>query len=298
MAVSFVVMLFVLACPSVSVLGVKNALNICFNTVVPSLFPFFVLAKMFIKSGGAVYFGRILSPFIKIMFNVNPNGALPFVLGLISGYPLGAITVCDLYKKGDLSKDEAQSLLGFCNNSGPSFLIGAVGLVMMGSVKYGFMLYFVHILSSVSVGVMFRGSIKQKARINAIKIKKEKNAFTKSIEESTEAILSVCAYVVFFGVIIQYILLFTKNIFVLGFFEMTNALSILCENQKINMKIKFIIISSLASFSSLSVIMQTKRIISKTDLSFKKYVFAKCIQSVFSFVYSVILVNMTFFNWS
>ena len=291
MIVSLILMFFILMYPSKMVLGVKNALNLSFSAVVPSLFPFFILAKMFIKSGGGMFFGKIFAPFVKFMFNVNPSGSLPFVLGLVSGYPIGAITVCDLYKKGEISKYEATSLIGFCNNSGPSFLIGAVGLVMLNDVFLGFMLYIVHILSAISVGIVQRRSIKTKGYSIGIKIKKEKNIFTKSVEESVEAILSVLGYVVFFGVVTEYILMFTKNVLVLGFFEMTNAIKILSENKNVNADIKFIIISVLASFSSLSVLMQTKRIISKTDLSFKKYVFAKCLQSMFSFVYSVLFVK-------
>ena len=64
---------------------------------------------------------------MRPLFNVAPAGATAFVLGIISGFPLGAICAKDLYKAGNLSKPEAERLLTFCNNSGPLFIIGTVG---------------------------------------------------------------------------------------------------------------------------------------------------------------------------
>ena len=59
-------------------------------------------------------------------------------------------------RRGSITASEGERLLGFCNNSGPAFIIGAVGSGVFGSVKIGLLLYAVHILSELAAGLFFR----------------------------------------------------------------------------------------------------------------------------------------------
>lgn len=59
-------------------------------------------------------------------------GAYAFIMGIISGYPVGAKIVTEFRKNGDCSKAEAERLLAFTNNSGPLFIIGTIGISMFG----------------------------------------------------------------------------------------------------------------------------------------------------------------------
>ena len=52
-------------------------------------------------------------------------------------------SVLDEAKK--ISASEAQSLIAYSNNSGPLFVIGAVGVGIFGSLKTGLILYAVQI---------------------------------------------------------------------------------------------------------------------------------------------------------
>lgn len=60
-------------------------------------------------------------------------GAYAFIMGIISGYPVGAKIVTEFRKNGDCSKAEAERLLAFTNNSGPLFIIGTIGVSMFGN---------------------------------------------------------------------------------------------------------------------------------------------------------------------
>ncbi len=60
-------------------------------------------------------------------------GAYAFVMGIISGYPVGAKIVTEFKNNGECSKAEAERLLSFTNNSGPLFIIGTVGIAMFGN---------------------------------------------------------------------------------------------------------------------------------------------------------------------
>jgi nucleoside recognition membrane protein YjiH len=53
-------------------------------------------------------------------------GAYAFLMGIVSGYPIGAKIVSD-FKAQNLCTDiECERLLAFTNNSGPLFIIGTV----------------------------------------------------------------------------------------------------------------------------------------------------------------------------
>ena len=77
-------------------------------------------------------------------------------MGIICGYPTGAKIVCSLRNRGVCSKEEAERLISFTNNSGPLFIVGTVGISLFGDTRTGILLLVTHILACLSVGVCFR----------------------------------------------------------------------------------------------------------------------------------------------
>jgi hypothetical protein len=127
-----------------------------------------VLSTLLVEFGLAAYFGRALEGLIAAAL---PGRRRPaphaFALGIIGGYPVGAKTAISLYQKKLCTKEEAERLLGFCNNSGPAFILGVVGVGVFSSSRIGILLYLVHIFSSITVGFLFRfykGAGRQSAR--------------------------------------------------------------------------------------------------------------------------------------
>ncbi|MBQ9647799.1 MAG: sporulation protein, partial [Oscillospiraceae bacterium] len=134
----------------------RQGLRLCFQTVLPSLFPFFVLSALVVASGAGDAFGRALEPVMRPLFYLSGAGASALALGLVGGYPVGARTVAELYRAGNLSKAEAERLLSFCNNAGPGFILGICGDAVFGSVRAGLYLYLVHVAAAVLTGVLLR----------------------------------------------------------------------------------------------------------------------------------------------
>ena len=62
-------------------------------------------------------------------------GAFPFIMSVLSGYPMGAKVVGDLKRSGEITLREAKRLMSFCSTSGPAFMAGAVGAGMLGSAS-------------------------------------------------------------------------------------------------------------------------------------------------------------------
>ena len=68
----------------------------------------------------------------------------------------GAKIACDFREKNILSKEECERLLSFTNNSGPLFIIGTIGINLFGNTVIGILLFITHILSCITVGIIFR----------------------------------------------------------------------------------------------------------------------------------------------
>lgn len=192
--------------PTEAMEGAKTGLTLCFNVIIPSLFPFFVLSSLLVELGLAAYLGRALEPVMRPLFRVNGACATAVALGFVGGYPVGARTALSLYEKGLCSKTEAERLLAFCNNSGPAFILGVVGAGVFASSRVGLLLYLVHALASLLVGLLFRfyGREEGSARRGGTHVESVRftSAFTGSVTRSFQSTLSICAFVVFFSVVI------------------------------------------------------------------------------------------------
>ena len=142
--------------PEEAVQAGGDGVSLCLNTIIPSLFPFFVISSLVVELGIAARLGRLIEPLMTKVFNVNGACSAAFVLGFIGGYPVGAKTAISLYEKGQCSKSEAERLLSFCNNSGPAFILGVVGAGVFSNSFAGLLLYLAHSVASVIIGILFR----------------------------------------------------------------------------------------------------------------------------------------------
>ena len=89
----------------------KKGITLWANNVVPSLFPFFVAVEL-LKHTNLIYFLSIkLDKYMKPIFNLPGVASFPFVMGLISGYPVGAKIVSDLYSNNLCTQKEAERML-------------------------------------------------------------------------------------------------------------------------------------------------------------------------------------------
>ena len=197
------------AAPAQAIAGAKDGLTLCFNVIVPSLFPFFVLSSLVVDLGLAAYLGRAMEGLMRPLFRVSGNCAAAVALGFIGGYPVGARTALQLYEQGLCSKPEAERLLAFCNNSGPAFILGVVGAGIFGDSRVGLLLYLTHALASLLVGLLFRfygGRERKRASTShpkPIRTVTLPAAFTGAVSRSLQSTLNICAFVVFFAVVLR-----------------------------------------------------------------------------------------------
>lgn len=189
--------------PDIASASAAKGLKMCAGLIIPSLFPFFIATKLIGELGLANGLGTLFAPVCRRLFNVSGNGGTAFIIGITAGYPMGASYIASLREKNEVSKAEAERLLIFCNNSGPSFIIGAAGIGVFKSSSIGLFLYAVHILAAVIGGIIFAPGSAQSSSV----ISRKSNstgfavAFTNAVKASVNACLSICGFIVIFSVL-------------------------------------------------------------------------------------------------
>ena len=316
---SFILCLVVFS--SSNLVSAKEGLALWANSVVPTLFPFFVATELLNHTNFIPMLGKYLNKFMRPIFKIPGEGAYAFLMGLISGYPVGAKIVCHLREKGLCTKDEGERMLAFTNNSGPLFIVGTVGISLFNNQTIGIILLITHILACITVGILF-GFIKKED--NVIWNKNNKNTRQKddktlggilgdSIKSAITTILMIGGFVVIFSIIISilnnsHILEVISKIIspvitsvginsefikpvLAGVIELTNGVKLVSEASIANYNLSIVLSAFLLGFGGISILLQVANIVAKTDLSMKKYVFGKLLQGIFASIYVFLILN-------
>lgn len=181
--------------------GVTEGLKICFNVILPSLFPFMVLSAYTVKSEALNFLYKIFYPITKFILR-QPLCTVPVVImGLVGGFPVGTKMAFLLLEKGQITKNQAQRLCIFCVNGGPAFVITAVGVNMLGSSKAGVIIFASLCISSLILG--FATSFFDDKKDIEIHINNSAQsplaALSASVTDGVQSILGICAWVVLFS---------------------------------------------------------------------------------------------------
>ena len=276
--------------------------------------------------------GVILNNCMKPLFNIRGEGAFVFIMGIISGYPMGAKLATNFRENNICSKEECERLLSFTNNSGPLFIIGTVGILMYGNTAIGVLLFITHILACITVGFIFRfwkysdSSISHSSH-HIIKSKQTPVTFSnlgsilsESITNSISTILLIGGFVVIFSSIISILkssgllsvfsisispILAFFNIdssfatpLISGFLEITNGINSISNISNKKISTNLIFTAFLLGFGGISVLLQVFSITSKSDLSIKPYVYGKLLHGVLAAFYTYIFTSfIPFFNF-
>lgn len=268
--------------------GAVDGLNVCLKTVVPSLLPFFVLSILLTSalSGTQMKFLRPLGRLCRM-----PSGSEPLLLlGLLGGYPTGAQAVAQTYEAGQLSKADANRLLGFCSNAGPSFLFG-IAAAAFDFRWMPWVLWLIHIGSAVITGILLPGKVSSSAGIQ----RKPPLSLPKAVEQAIRVMAKVCAWILLFRVLLAFcdrwfLWLFSSELRVVltGFLELANGCLQLDQIHCIGLR--FIVCSGILSFGGISVVMQTQSVAGNLGLGM--YIPGKIIQTLVSLLLSY-LVQLT-----
>ncbi len=203
--------------------AVRTAGRLCTSTVIPSLFPFLVLASFIVHSGLLRTSGKVLNPVTKMLFNLPGEAGVAIILGLIGGFPVGPKTTAELYKLGEITKSQAQTMMLFNIGAGPAFVIGTVGVAMLDSYKLGLLLYASMAFAFLVLGLIVCMPLSRKKSndesIFTLQNIKSSEDDTKSIgdaihlavESGSNSMIAICAYLVIFAAVTSVISLYISD---------------------------------------------------------------------------------------
>ncbi len=270
--------------PEITGQAIYDGLNICARSILPNLFPFFVLSDIWIRTGAADKVSIRLYPIMDRLFHLPGSAASAFLIGSIGGYPVGARCIVQQVQEGKISKEDGENALSFCNNAGPAFLIGVIGNGLFHSPAKGIVLYIIHILSAMTVGVFFRSEKHHSMNTTVRKSPSLVNALTASITQAGQTVILVCTYVLFFSVIISCISQWLPW-FPTGLLELTSGIHGL-QTTELPERIVFTLASVLTGFGGICVHLQSLSMLSQAQLSFKKMIVGKTLQAGLSGILS------------
>lgn len=266
--------------------GIVNGLLLSANTVVPSLFLFTALSCFLFKSGCIGLLGKFISPVSLRLLGLDGEQFAVLLLSFISGYPVGASLIDNLYEKGGLSQKKAFIMLRFCINAGPAFIITAVGTGILGSKQDGIRLFLACFLSSITlllISVPTLKKIKSQPKPQpALTDVPLSDIFVSSVTKASETMLSVSTFIVAFsgiGGIISSLSLpeFIKTA-VLSTLEVTNGIKHLSRSN-------LPLIAFLLCFGGISVQMQAVSSAKNVKPLFLKLALWRVLGGVFAYFY-------------
>ena len=215
--------------PGAAAGGVLRGLSVCYETVIPALFPFLVLSRLLLESRAASALGLLLRPYTRLLGLHSPQAPAAMLCGVLGGFAGGAKAVDVLYRTGELTAAEAALLLVCTIGSGPGFVVSSVGALMLGSAGAGWLLLgaqlgaslvcglaaalFVRLRKRGSMAGRFRAavacaaqtgkgmpagrcSVPQKTQPDAVP---SQTGFVPAVRDSVNAIVMLCGYVTLFS---------------------------------------------------------------------------------------------------
>ena len=278
--------LYLIFCSRRALTAGRAGIELCLKTVIPSLFPFFVLARLLAGSPVASGLCRLLAPITEKLFRLPRAAAPALVLGALGGYPTGAQTAALLYRRGQLTAREAERTLAFCSNAGPGFVFGLLGGVF--GTGGAAVLLAVHLLSAGLVGYFLRNDSYVPPQSLPVPAG-DGPGLPQALKESLLAIASVCGYVILFGILSgalafggQGVLPQGLLVVIRGILELTGGCAALTCLEGSPWALA--LAGMFLSFGGVCVLCQTKSVILPAGLTGTRYLRGKLLQGFFSFL--------------
>lgn len=274
----------------------RSALQVCALSVIPSLFPFFVLSKLLLSGGFRIPFP---DRFAERCFGVSGACLSAFCVSVLGGYPAGAAAVTELYASGRISKEDAERSLCFCNNSGPAFFLAFIGATVLHDTAGGLTLYLIHVVSALLCGRLFcaRSAAKLRVRrITADGVPKQKR-LPEAVSESCAALLQISGLIVFFSVLLavaEEIGIF-RLLSCLPYVPVTEGKALLCGTMELSVGIlrsadsryAFALCAFLMGWGGFCVHTQAKALWQAVGLRPKRYLLSKLLHGLLSAVFAL-----------
>ena len=144
-----------IAFPALCVQSFSDGLHLCANSLLPALFPFFIVSTLLLESPAAVWLAQPLHPLCRILGCKSRKAPLLLLLGWLGGYTALAAGAALCSRRREITPDELSRLLPAGVICSPGFA-SAVGGIMLGRPILGVFLYASNLVAGVLCGLIVR----------------------------------------------------------------------------------------------------------------------------------------------
>lgn len=276
---------------------INTSIDIWLYTLIPSLFPFFIISDILIDYNIINYIPAKIKHFICKLFNISNSALTIFLLSLLSGFPSNARNTRTMYDKNLITIEEANHILMFTHFSNPLFILTTVGLLFLNNYTLGIIILLSHYLSNFILGLMIRSKIKYKnIPLSNKNIPNIGISLTNSIKHAIDTLSLIFGTLTIFLILSSLIInRFNLNIYnsmlVKGLLEITMGLKDL---SLLNLSpiFKTIISSMLISFGGLSIHLQVISLIINTPIKYKYFLQGRIYGTILSGILAYIIYNI------
>lgn len=294
-------MIMLVAKPDYFLQSASRGLLLFGTSVLPAIFPFFFCSAMLTRIGAAAALSKMGAKPVRVLFNAAPEGAYVLILSMLSGYPIGAATIADLYKKGFIDTEEARRISSFTSTSGPIFVLGTVGSAVFGNPALGALILAAHYAAAFATGLTFRGIRRPDREKIRLATADTDNILGECISSSALAMLAVGGYIVIGNMMIDAVTLTGLPALIAGALPPNGANALISalygavEMTRGTMQAAQIPFTPLAaavaaavvSFGGLSVMMQSHTFLSQCKIKFSSLIARKSVQCAYAFVFAM-----------
>lgn len=180
--------------PQAMATGISRGLSVCSSVIIPTLYPFMLLAGWLTDSPLCRQPGRLTCAATRWLFGLPGCCGPAIFVSLVGGYPAGALTIARLLEQGRIDRDEARRMTVFCVNAGPGFIISTVGAGLLGSIKAGVLLFLSHITVSLLLGVLLGRGHHPSCKTEQLDMNSRRSV-SALVTDTGKALLTMCGFI-------------------------------------------------------------------------------------------------------
>lgn len=268
---------------------ISYSLNIWVKTLIPSMFPFFIISDILISYNITNYIPGIIKKFFSKLFKVSEPVLTVFFLSCLSGFPSNARNTRTLYIENIISKEEASQALIFTHFANPLFILTTIAIFFLKNEKYGYIILISHYLGNIILGISTRFMRDAYTLDYTLSLEKSQNFATtiiKAIKSSIDTLLvilgTLTSFLVLSSLIIKHLPISSYNSSLLkGILEITMGLKSL-SLLSIGDCYKVVISTMFISFGGLSVHLQVLSQLTDTDITYHYFFIARIFHAIIS----------------
>ena len=193
----------ILLYPSAAAASTVRSINVCIDSVIPSMFAFMVISTYIQSSGLYKVIFRPLMPVMKRLVKADESMISVFLLSLIGGYPVGVKllkeTIAENKNYHEIA-DVSANASAFCYCISPAFAVIMLGNGIFGSTSAGIIIYLSDMLACLTMAII----VSRRTQLTSHTFTAGNGkGLTDAVNSATHALGVICPIIIAFDIMID-----------------------------------------------------------------------------------------------